>query len=162
MKRLTLLLLCACGPSGPGSFNGTVQSDALHVADAVYLMSQEIWLTDHTDLCTLLKANTYPKSGTLVKIAPHPVTTSVDFMVAESGALDHTVSLEFLKLDATCNTSMSAPATAGSVTLTTATAMGSASGTFDVTFGSADHVTGSFNALFCDAMTIYPSPTCEH
>jgi hypothetical protein len=162
MKRLTLLLLCACGPSGPGQFNGTVQSNTLRVADAVYLMGQEVWLTDHIDLCALLQKNTYPKGGTLVKIAAHPVATTGDFTVAESGALDHTISFEFLKLDATCNTSVSAPATAGTATLTTADAMGNASGTFDVTFGSADKVTGTFNATYCNAMTSYPSPTCEH
>jgi hypothetical protein len=159
-----LIMLCACD-GGPGIVSGTVQSNALIVGDSAFVSAQEIWLSSTTGLCSSLKANNLPKDGTLLKLIPHPVDTG-DFTVNDSQATapDHSVFLQFFKLDDNCIETLmfgQSVATAGTTTITRLDTTRGVTGTFDVTFGSSDHVTGSVNATFCDAPTLYPSPTCK-
>jgi hypothetical protein len=161
IRKAALLLLCACG--GPGSFTGSVQGNTFAVADSALVGGVEIWLSSEQGLCSMLQKNTYPKNGTLVKIAPRPIGLG-DFNVVESTTTDGTVSVSFLKLNDTCTSTLAfgpSTGTAGTVTLTQLTVSKIAVGKFTVTFGNSDQTSGDFNAAFCDAPTSYPTPMCE-
>jgi hypothetical protein len=156
-----LLFLFSCG-GGPGAFTGTVAGKSLTVKGAVFLQSQEIWLVGFDDPCRHLSANQFPKGGSLLKIIPHPPAKR-DFNVVLSGVADGTASMQFLQLDDSCNNTLAfgaSAATMGTLGIDSLEAMKAASGNFDVTFGNADHVTGSFNAGSCDAPVLYPAPEC--
>jgi hypothetical protein len=158
MRRLALLLLVACG--GPGTFTGTVQAHNLKVADSVFLAGREIWLSSVSGFCSALQANTYPKGGTIVKITMDPVETGTFTISTMAG---HSAGMQFLPLDDTCNTTLTfgqSIATTGTVNIDDLEAMKSADGRFDVMFTN-DHVTGTFNASFCDAPTSYDHPDCK-
>jgi hypothetical protein len=160
-RKAALALLCACG--GPGSFTGTVQMNSLAVADSALVGGTEIWLSSEGNLCKLLQNNTYPKGGTLVKIAPRPIGLG-DFTVVPSTVIDGTASVTFLKLDDMCQSTLdvgSSTGSSGTVTLTQLTVSKLAVGKFDVVFGSSDQTSGQFSAAFCDAPTTYLTPLCN-
>src|SRR2546429_259869 len=102
MRLAPFALLClACGGNGgPGTFKGTVQGTTLEVRSAVLLANTEVWLASVDKFCDLLKANTYPKSGRIMKLVPYPVATGA-FTVDASAApsRDHTIFTQFLKLN---------------------------------------------------------------
>lgn len=69
--------------------------------------------------------------------------------------------LDFLVIDAACTASETLESNGGKVTLTRVDATGY-TGTFDVTFTSGDHVTGSFDTTDCQALTPGSTPhTCQ-
>lgn len=161
---LMLLSLLACGPSGPGRFTGTVQSNSLEVKSALLVGNSEVWLSNTKDLCPKLMANQFPKAGTFVKIILYPVATG-DFAVSTAAAAskDHTASAQFFKLGDTCSNTLafaSSIGTKGTVTVTRFDTNVSIEGSFDTTFGDTDAATGVFIAQYCNATTLYPSPEC--
>jgi len=186
LLAVAALTLFACG--GPGSFSGTVTSIPLAVKSSVFLQQRDssgkattavIALTDVDAPCDELKANRMPKNGTIVTFTLVNLDSNHAQIAADVG--DYTVTdnvVNFLtltgdvglstfeKYDTNCtNTiqSKNADAKSGLIKVTgfKAETGGSASGTFDVTYGDqADKVTGSFDAPFCDAQ-ITNSPSCE-
>lgn len=155
------LLCCACG-SVPNAFTGTVAGNGFEVKDAVLLAGQEIWLSSAENLCTKLSQQQYPKNGTIVKIVPHPVAER-ELSVAISTTADGTATMQFVKLDASCNNTLAfgvSAATKGTVKISKLTAGTSAVGEFDVTFGDNDPAKGTFNVVNCVAPLLYPNPTC--
>src|SRR5262245_38339480 len=135
MRRLApFLFLCvACGPSGPGAFNGTVAGHSFTVKDAVFLASKEIWLSSNLNLCGGLKANEMPKLGTLVKFAPHPAEKG-EYSVALSTIANGTATVQLLKLDESCTNTAAYPAssaTKGTLKLEHVEATDAATGTFE-------------------------------
>ncbi|MBK7858214.1 MAG: hypothetical protein IPJ65_06245 [Archangiaceae bacterium] len=164
MRLLPLLALgVACG--GPSnSFTGTVSGTSLEIKDAVVLSDTEVWLSSVDQLCEKLTANTYPKSGRIVKIQLHPVATGEFKVQASSSGADHNAFMQFIKLDDSCAMQLGfgeSVASKGSLTVAHFEALKSMDGTFDVTFGSSDAVKGSFSARYCAAGTTYPTPECH-
>jgi len=168
MRSPSLLLLvtiaCGGGPTGPGKFTGTVASIPLDLKDALFVGSKEVWLSSTEKLCDKLMHNQLPKGGTIAKFTLRPIEAG-DFTVdpSTSTTTNHTVFVQFFKLNDTCtNTVAFGPSlgTSGTVTVTDAKDKNGVTGSFDVTFGSTDKTTGNFASTWCDAPTTYPSPEC--
>jgi hypothetical protein len=188
MKRIAFLwatagFLVACG--GPGHMDGTVAGINLSVKDAIFALIKDsngksaglfLVMADKPDLCTTLKANRQPKNltGALFSMVHYTDTGMV--LAPDTG--DYTVinatpprggryaSAFFTRTDANCTPTIAQAAGTGSSGLVKLTSLksepgGFASGTFDVTFGASDRVTGSFNAAFCDVTTLGSNANCE-
>lgn len=159
-----LLSALACGPAGPGKFTGTVQGNALELKDALLVANTEIWLSNTKELCPKLASNKFPKNGSIVKLILRPVATG-DFKVdpSTSTSMPNTATMQFLKLNDTCNNTLAFGAsigTEGTVTVTRYDTSQQIDGTFDMTFGDTDAATGSFSARYCNAPTLYSAPEC--
>lgn len=188
MKRITFVLaaavvLSACG--GPGHMDGTVAGINLSVKDAIFTLIKDtsgnttgmfVVMADKPDLCTTVKANRQPKELTGVMFSMVQYTDAAGVLapdVADYTVINttpprggHYAGALFAHTDANCTSTIAATAGTGSSGLVKLTSMkaetgGTASGTFDVTFGTSDKVTGSFNAAFCDVQTLGSSANCE-
>jgi hypothetical protein len=85
----------------------------------------------------------------------YPIVREVAIPVSGNFAV-----LDFVVIDSTCTASQTMESDGGKVTLTRIDAKGY-TGTFDVTFTSGDHVTGSFDTTDCPALTPGSTPhTC--
>jgi hypothetical protein len=186
-----VLALCACGggggSNGGGSVSGTVGGISFPVASAISAIGSNsqgtaavVAMTSGDDACTQVETNNTHPNETIVELelldlnetaqttsaptAPGtyavydtngsaaPTSTSVAIVFAESAGSD-------------CNGGTGGGnGVSGTVTLTAANATtGVYSGTFDVTFDTGDHVTGSFNPEACTALgeSTSGSATCE-
>lgn len=133
---------CA-GSTGSATLNGTMQGATLLPKDAVVTRSGGgtfIAITDFADACGL--GNGFQKNSNVVSFDFYGATLTPGTVQVGSA-----LSVQYAAYDQTCNSPNGESATAGSVTLTGVSAC-TASGTFDITFGS-DHVTGSFRAAAC-------------
>lgn len=188
MKRVTLglvaaVFLSACG--GPGYMDGTVAGLNLSVKDAIFALIKDtsgttqgmyLIMADKPDLCATIKANRQPKSLSGVIFSMIRYTDTGTVLAPEVG--DYTVinstpprggsyaGAFFGHTDANCTSTIAQAAATGSSGLVKLTSMkaeagGSASGTFDVTFGTSDKVKGGFNAAFCDVTSLGNNPSCE-
>ena len=161
---LMLLSLAACPGAGPGTFTGTVQGNGLEVKGAALVANTEVWLSNVNDLCPKLKRNQFPKNGSIVKLVLKPVAAGEFNVVSSlSTAMQNVATLQFIKLNDTCGNALvfaESIGTSGKVTVNGYEADQQIDGNFEATFGSSDAVTGSFNAQYCDAPTLYPSPEC--
>lgn len=177
---LFLAVLAGCGA---GSVNGTVAGVSLSVADAIFAVLKNegkstglfLALTDKPDMCATLKANRSPKSATAIWFA---MVRFSDSAVLAPDVADYTVAPDkepspgafaeayFSRTDANCQQTLADAASKGKSGIVKVTALkpeanGKATGTFDVTFGAGDKVTGSFNASYCDVSTLPEKPNCE-
>lgn len=162
---MLLSLTLACGGGGTSTFKGTVKGTALEVKSAILLANTEVWLSSSDKLCENLAMNTYPKDGRILKLTLRPVETG-SFTVDPSTATGntHTAFMQFFALDAACKSTImfgDSVGTTGTVTVKSFEASKSIDGSFDLTFGSSDKVTGTFFGSYCDAPTTYPSPECK-
>lgn len=180
---LAVAMVAAVG-CAPGSVSGSVGGVTMNVADAVFAVLKSdagksegllVILADKPNICTSLKANREPKSATALTMMLYRVTQT-DILAPDVG--DYTVidsnptsagnyaGASFTRTDANCTNSLSASASSGKsglikVTGLKAEANGNATGSFDITFGAGDKVTGNFNAAFCDAVLTDKQPNCE-
>ena len=188
MKRITFVLAAAlvfsaCG--GPGHMDGTVAGINLSVKDAIFALIKDtsgntaglyLVMADKPDLCTTVKANRQPKNLTGLVFSMVQYTDTATILAPDVG--DYTVvnstpprggryaGAFFAHTDANCTSTIAPAAGTGSSGLVKLTSLkgetgGTASGTFDVTFGASDKVTGSFNAAFCDVTTLGSNANCE-
>ncbi|MEW5739348.1 MAG: hypothetical protein AB1938_10505 [Myxococcota bacterium] len=188
MTRITLAVVAvavfsSCG--GPGSMSGTVAGIKLDVKDAIFALVKNqqgqtegllIALSDKPDGCASLKANRQPKNLTAVSFSMVRYSDMGSLLAPDVG--DYTVinsqpsrggnyaAAYFTHTDTNCTSTISDTAATGSsgiISLKTlkGEANGIASGTYDVTFGASDKVTGSFNATFCDIQNLPMNPNCE-
>jgi hypothetical protein len=163
LPAVTLLFCLACGGIS-NQVTGTVKGNSLTVRDAILLGNTEVWLSSTEKLCDALRMNAYPKSARLMKLQLYPVATGDFSVVVSTTGKDHSAAMQFDVLNDACMMQLvgqESAATSGKVTVVTFDTMRSITGTFDVTFGDTDRVTGSFNASWCDAPTTYPSPDCK-
>lgn len=189
MKKLMLVgiassLLVACGGN---SFSGSVKGSSLNPQDAVFLVINStsgsgqlgfLAVSDQPNLCQTLKDNHSLKNATtfsaILAVSDSQghgqplVTGTYNVTTLTSSATGNLALVGFSKTDASCNSTYSSDTApsgkSGTVTLSSfeAKAGGSAHGTFDVTYDSNDHVTGAFNAAYCDAPTNSTTePTCQ-
>lgn len=186
MARILVAALLAVGMVGcAGSVSGTVAGNNLAVADAVFAVLKSdgkaqallVALSDQPKICDSLKANREAKNSTTMTMAflrssgLEVLAPDVgDYTVAETAfrAGDgNKASASFNRYDSTCEDTIASDkrgSKSGLIKVTNlkAEANGTANGTFDITFGSGDKVTGSFNATYCDIDVLATSnPNCE-
>lgn len=181
MAAVSMVALVGCA----GSVNGTVGGVQLSVADAIFAILKDdagksagaiVVLSDKPKICDSLKANREPKTATTMyttlfrfsateALAPDVADyTVIDSNPTSAGAYAFA---GFSRTDSNCTNTLSASASSGKSGLVKLTAIkgetgGTASGTFDITFGAGDKVTGNFNASYCDITKLATTnPNCE-
>jgi hypothetical protein len=187
MKKMTLVMgLFAAMVSGcAGSVNGTVGGVNLSVADAIFAIIKDdagksiaafLVMADKPKICDSLKANREPKTSTAMTITLFRFSAT-DYLAPD--AMDYTVidtnptgagsyaSANFSRTDSNCTNTLADSASSGKSGLVKLTNLkgetnGTANGTFDITFGAGDKVTGNFNATYCDLSKLpQTTPNCE-
>jgi hypothetical protein len=182
-KGILAVALFACGACGGGSstnatVNGTISGQSMGAQDSVsnVLTSSGnseglILITNAGNTCGKLTANQQPRNAKAIFIDMATQTTTTFSAPAASGAytvyssgtignVTGNVALAlYAATDANCNPVTSIEATSGTVTLTRVDSTGY-SGTFDITFSDASHVTGSFTAGKCTALSTNIQGTC--
>ena len=185
MKRLVTMLVAVAALSGcAGSVNGTVGGVNMSVSDAIFAVLKNpmgqtvaaiVVLADKPKVCDSLKANREPKQSTSLSIFLARYNNDGDPLAPD--AVEYTVNNQpttggnystafFNRTDANCTNTLSSDASTAKSGLVKVTnfkgdSSGSANGTFDVTFGGGDKVTGSFNATFSDISALGLNPNCE-
>lgn len=156
--------------------HGTVKGYALNPSDAISaeavvnlgfgtLPTAAIVLSDAGHLCGKADANVEPKSAGALVFFLDDVTGPSITAAAGTGAYPVYVTgsgqpgpriayASFGYNDATCKETLFAQAVSGAVTLT-ANRPGVYAGTFDLTFDSGDHVTGTFETAGCPSLGKY-------
>jgi len=184
MRRYAVLIAVAaslgCGSSN--SVNGTIQGQTLSAQDALLLTNNTtvggttvyglgVSIMNISNACSTAQAdissNKDPANAASLTIgigSTSPIAAGTFNITSASSPAADAI---FVKTDSSCHSTIdggAAQATSGTVTLSSVSAS-SASGTFDLTFGS-DHVTGSFSASSCtltfpDGGTDGGGPTCN-
>jgi hypothetical protein len=175
---IALLFSAACGNHGSGKINGTVHGESIEVNSASYAITVDtgvpqflLALWSEADACDAMAKNNriggaqglvvvmYNADPNGTSTQPGPGTYSVtDGTPQAAGSY---AMAGFSVLDSACGQRLSdelGNAVSGQVVLSSVTPgkEGAAKGTFDLAVGSAgDHVTGSFDALSCDALLTF-------
>ncbi|MFT3842375.1 MAG: hypothetical protein QM723_35620 [Myxococcaceae bacterium] len=178
--------LSACAGN---SFDGKVAGESISIKSAAFLQNRDgdgkptsamVLVADVEGGCDYIKSNRNPKNGTYVRfILYNRDTGSGSELAASKGdytVIDYNVNFltqkglfatsVFTKNDTNCSNVLAAKnadAKSGVIKVDSfkAEAGGNISGSFDITYGDqADHITGGFNAQFCDA-TFSTQPNCE-
>jgi len=183
-KQILVALLLACAAcrggksSKPASVNGTIGGQPMDAQDStsnIYSFDADseglVYIMNVASSCAMLTAGNQPSNAKVIAIqiavksatgisAPSAVGTYPMYTAANVGGANGNVALaRYQTSDATCNPTSDIEASSGSVTLTRVDATIYA-GNFDMTFSNGDHVTGSFNANRCDALTPTIGGTC--
>jgi hypothetical protein len=166
--------------------NGTVGGVSLSVADAIFAVLRDgtgkqagllVAMSDKPNICDSLKANRQPKSATALTMAfvrynaqfetLAPDVGEYSVLSAEAPGAGNFAAAVFSRSDANCTNTISNDASvakSGLIKLTNlkAETNGTAVASFDMTFGAGDKVTGSFNARYCDIVSLSTTaPNCE-
>ena len=175
----SLAICAACGGSKTYNLSGTatvnppntVGGIALTPGDAVSLVVPQsgsnvgaIVISSQANQCNELNAHRDLKNGVLLSIAlgvhaagsstitPPTLGTYTIFSRANiTGQTGNIGDALFLTTNATCGITAQTEATSGTVTLTRVDENGYG-GTFDLMFGTTDHLVGSFNSGSCSAL----------
>jgi hypothetical protein len=182
-KGILAAALFVCGACGGGgssnaTVNGTISGQSMGAQDSVsnVLTSSSdseglILITNAANTCGKLTAGQQPRNakailieiGTQTATAVSAPAASGTYTVHSSGTIGNFTGNVALALyaatDANCNPVSSIEASSGTVTLTRVDSTGY-SGTFDITFSDASHVTGSFTAGKCTALSTNIQGTC--
>lgn len=181
LQAMSMVAMAGCS----GSMNGTVGGISMSVSDAIFAILKDgggksiaavVVMSDKPKICDSLKANREPKTATALSMTLFRFSDT-DYLAPDVG--DYTVvdsnptsagsfaSADFARTDSNCTNTISGNASGGKSGLIKVTAIkgetnGNASGTFDITFGAGDKVTGNFNASYCDiSMLPTAKPNCE-
>jgi len=159
----------ACSSAPSTSVNGTVAGSTLAAQDAIFAdmtgastTGTVLGITSARAFCDDVTKNQLPKNavGLSIQLVSNGgvVTAPGTFNLLGTSSGTAFFGAAWDALDATCN-STTTHATAGTVTVTSISAS-QLTGTFDITFGS-DHVSGSFDASSCAALSqATGAPTC--
>ena len=185
MKRLMVAVSMVAMTGCSGSMSGTVGGISLNVSDAIFAVLKDdagksigafVLLADKPKICDSLKANREPKSSTSLALTVFRFSAT-DYLAPDVG--DYTVVDTnptsagsyaqgfFSHTDSNCTNTLAGSAASGKSGLVKLSALkgetnGTASGTFDITFGAGDKVTGNFNASYCDISKLpTATPNCE-
>ena len=182
---LVAVAACGGGSGSAGAtFSGAVKGQTLSPKDSISSPATvllpiggtagvaAIVLGDDGALCTKVTANTEPRNGKalillLADVNPNLIAsapagtgtfTVYDFSAGLAGGLPpaHAAVVSFGVDDASCvqDDTKSATGKSGSVTLTRNSG-GSYAGSYEVTFDSGDHVTGTFGTTACPGLADY-------
>lgn len=175
---ISLLLLLGCG-SNPFTLNGTIRGNPLKSGDAISAIGAvalgsvfinagaAVVLSNTSGLCGFAAGGKEPKNSQflilVVRDTNRAPTGAGTYVIYSSGAQPTKLAVaQYFQTDASCNETQITLATSGTITITSVS-NGNLSGTFDLTFDSGDHVTGSFSATNCNALLSVlanPNPTC--
>jgi hypothetical protein len=169
-----VVLCAACGSGGSGSatVNGTINGQSMSAQDAVSNISMSgstsqglLLITNASKTCSKLSANQQWKNIKAIAIGivqqagsggfSAPAAPGIYLVMKAnevSGVSGNLALATYLATDAHCNQTILIGSSGGTVTLTRVDP-GGYSGTFDITFSDASHVTGSFVATNCAALT---------
>src|ERR1019366_3597056 len=161
------------GGSGSASVTGTVSGNSIPTSDTIGVRGTTTdngplqpvagaLLTNVGNVCGILQNDGNPASSQVLDVrvvgASGDVTTGT-YMLNGPGGIGGAVSL--LLQDQSCNPTLHSTATQGSGTLTPASSV-TVAGSFDVTFPTGDHVTGTFSGPVCTFNTLdAATPTCQ-
>ncbi len=179
----TLLLVCAAcggGSNSDATVNGAIRGNTLPVSDTISATATVqfsgppattinvgvIGISSSGGLCGKLTAGQEPKNSQYLLLFLTDINSVTGQTTAPSAAGTYSVYsgtgtaptklaiVNYIKTDATCRSTAATMANgiSGMVVLTAAS-NGSYSGTFDITFDTGDHVTGSFRASNCAALS---------
>jgi hypothetical protein len=101
--------------------------------------------------CAIAVRHDNPPSRTTVAFEVVQPGSAVGPGTYEVGSTEHGVEASLEMTDASCNIIGGGQSTTGTVTITTSTA-DRIEGSFDLTFDSGDHLTGTFAAPVCGAL----------
>lgn len=177
---VVVLVCAACGggSSSPASVNGNIGGQGMSAQDAISNIitvgtdsSAGILIINSGNMCARLSAGQQPRNAKAIlietgtragsTISP-PTATGAYTVYSQANIVGKTGNVALVRYQATdvnCVTVSDIEATAGTVTLTRIDASGY-SGTFDMTFSDTSHVTGSFTANKCTALTASIGGTC--
>ncbi len=179
LGSISLLLLLGCG-SNPFTVNGSIRGNSLKSGDAVSatgsvalggspINAGVVVLSNTSGLCGLAVAGKEPKNSQFLILVVSDRNTNTaptgagSYVIYSSGAQPTKLAIaQYFQTDASCHEIQSTLATSGTITLTSVS-NGNLSGTFDLTFDTGDHVSGSFSAANCSALIFVlanPNPTC--
>lgn len=185
LNRVLLVLFSSWATGcGPGSVNGTVGGVSLAVSDAIFAVLKDdtgkqqgllVLMADKPNICDSLKANREPKSATSLSMLFVRFNAQFEVLAPEVGEYSvvenptvagNYAGASFNRTDANCTSTLSAQASAARSGLIKLAALkaesnGTASATFDLTFGAGDKISGSVNAKYCDIAVVASSPNCE-
>ncbi len=169
---------CGGGSSSPASVSGTMSGQSMDARDALSKVVTvgtdsvgAILISNSPNTCAKLSANQQPRNAKWIVIAigtqsgsraSAPTGTgnyTVYSQAAIVGATGNVALAVYAATDANCVAVSRIEATSGTVVLTRVDSSGY-SGTFDVTFSDASHVTGSFSASTCAAFGASSQGTC--
>ena len=185
MRRLMVMIPMVAMMGCSGSMSGTVGGVSMNVADSIFAILKDdngksfaaiVVLADQPKICDSLKANREPKSSTALQLTMLRVGSN-EFLAPDVGEYTTVGTVPsspgsyavatFSHTDSNCTNTLSDSASSGKSGLIKLTTIkgetnGTASGTYDITFGAGDTVKGSFNASFCD-LTKLPAttPNCQ-
>lgn len=164
--RRSIVFVCLTALVGCGSGNsvtGTVQGNSLAAQDALSFQASESFggVTEFLVGALIVNISSACSTATNDQATNKtpPNLTGLSLAVANTAAIAPgtynitsssvpAASAGFTKTDATCNNTVNASATAGTITIS-AIDSSHAQGTFNLTFGS-DTLTGNFNAPNCN------------
>jgi hypothetical protein len=158
-----MLVFCACngGSSASGtvdgvtivvndgfSFHQTVPGFLPDGGDGIFLAG--FVLTDLTGVCALLAAHRDPPNITAlsVEVADGQPISAGTYAIQQPSGTPRFAASAFSRTDGACNSVISANATGGSVTFSSLSSS-QATGTFDLTYPDAGHLTGTFSTPEC-------------
>ncbi len=187
MNRLMMAVAALAMVGCSGSMNGTVGGVSLNVADAIFAVLKDddgksfaaiVAMSDKPKMCETLKANRQTKASTQIVFTMFRYNSSAteflspdvaEYTVVDSpptGGGNYGNSI-FTRNDSDCRQTVAEDAAKGKSGLIKLTGIkaennGTANGTYDITFGAGDKVTGSFNATYCDISKLpTATPNCE-
>ena len=175
-----LLVCAACGGgrSSPVSVNGNIAGQPMGAQDAVSNVFASgadsaalILFTNTANTCAKLSANQQPKNAkaiiltvgtqnaTNISAPTAPGTYTVHDFATVKNVTGNVAVAQYAATDATCTPIADADSASGTVTLTRVDSTGYA-GSFDITFSDGSHITGSFTANRCAALSDTIAGTC--
>jgi hypothetical protein len=124
----------------------------------------DVMITSVRDTCMLWQDGLLPPSEarlTIEAVAPEPNVPPGKYVLTDGGS-----NALFTLSDGTCGLSVQRTAVSGWIQLTqdpSPEVLGASVGSFDLTFPGGDHVSGTFEAPYCDAnyTSGRPGPTCD-
>lgn len=154
-----VLTMAACGGSG-ATVNGTLLGKTVVAKDAMSYVSNgetQVVIADFAGVCGEVSKNEIKANSNVISFGLGGTPLAQGAVYSFGGITGFLDSAQFAEFDSKCGTPAGESATAGTVTLTSASAS-EVDGQFDLTFGS-DHVTGQFNAPNCAGAVNPPTGT---
>jgi hypothetical protein len=155
------LAVAGCGNSG-GSMEGTISGNSLSINGVHFQKpstgsSVVVLASDQTNLCELANVSKTPKDAEELQMQfansdASPVAAGTYQVVADlTGGTGARVVVGFTKI-VSCSEQTKVQAQSGTVTISKIDAA-NVEATFDITFPSGDHVTGSLHGPVCEPLT---------
>jgi hypothetical protein len=149
------------GGGGGATVSGTLGGQAVATTDQVGLVGTETTngttvafaaavITNLPGACAIAQSNGNPRNSQTLVLEVGEEGTAVPPGTYSIGGTTTVALATFVAQDDTCTQTAQDTGTSGTITITTASST-EVAGSFDVTFNTGDHLTGTFSAPVCDA-----------